>query len=467
MSNQASFFDKFSRLLEEKLGPVADFVANQKHILAMRNGVIASIPLSIVGGICLILAFPPIDPQRVTGTNFFTRFLLDWYAWASAHMAAILTPFAMTMGIMALFIAMAVGYSLSVSYKMNPLSGSILAATSFLLVAAPSQSAVLLSRIQDGMDAKGIAKLGQGVIPANFLDAKGIFTAIIVGLLAVEVARFMKAKGITIKMPDGVPPAVAATFESLFPMIANVFIFYMVSLFFQSQFAMLVPEAIMKAISPVVSAVDSAPGVFFLTVLAQLLWFMGLHGAAIVGGVAQPFWDANTLANAAAKVAGQPMEHIFTTPLWSFFICLGGSGATLAVIIMLLVSKSRQLKSTGQIALLPGLFNINEPITFGLPMVFNPILAIPFIFIEGINGVIAFYLTKFGIISPAFIIAPWTTPAPVGAFLATLDWKAGALVLIFIALDFVLYYPFFKLYEKQCLRQEHHETVNTGKVIQA
>lgn len=454
--------EKLNQVLEEKLGPVANVIASQKHILAVRNGVIASIPLTIVGGICLILAFPPIDPKTATGTDFFTQFLLGWHHWSQANFTEIMTPFAMTMGIMALFVAMAVGYNLSMSYKLNPLSGAIMAATTYLLVSAPSQSAVFLSKVKDGMDAKAIAKMGTGALPTNFMDAKGIFTAIIIGLLVVEVMRFMRDKKITIKMPEGVPPSVVASFEALLPMIVNVFLFYMASLFIQSNFHMILPEAIMKLLAPIVSAVDSAPGVFFIAVFAQLLWFMGLHGAAIVGGVAQPFWDANLLANATEKIAGAPLTHIFTGPFWSYFVVLGGSGATLAFVILMLLSKSEQLKTIGKISWVPALFNINEPVIFGVPLVFNPVMAIPFIFTGAINGVIAFFVVKTGLISPAFVNAPWTTTAPIGAFLSTLDWRAGVLVLLLLALDIVIYYPFFKVFEKQLLQQEGQTDKNAS-----
>ena len=117
-------------------------------------------------------------------------------------------------------------------------------------------------------------------------------------------------------------------------------------------------------------------------------------------------------------------------------------------------SKSKQLKGIGRIGLLPGLFNINEPIIFGMPLIFNPILFLPFVFIQGINGVIAYTVTKMGIVGATFVTAPWTTPAPIGAFLATMDWHATVLILCLIVIDFVIYYPFFKIYEKQCIKQE-------------
>lgn len=454
MSEQKTIFERFNQVLEEKLGPIANVVASNRYVLAVRNGAIATVPLTIVGGLSLILAFPPIDPSKVAGDDLLTQCLLVWHGWAQAHFVQIMMPFFMTMGIMALFMAMAVGYNLASSYKLNALSGSVMSAATFLMVSAPASNAVLVSKITDGMEAKAIAQLGINVLPTIFLDAKGIFTAIIIGILSVEILRFMKEKKVVIKMPEGVPPAVASSFEVLLPMIVNIFLFYTISLFFQSHLGMVIPEAIMKLLAPLVGAVDSVFGVFVLVVLCQLMWFMGLHGSAIVTGVAGPFWGANIIANATSKIAGQPLEHIFTGPFWGTYIVLGGSGATMALAFMLLCSKSKQLKATGDVAILPALFNINEPVIFGMPLVLNPVMAIPFIFVPALNGVLAFLVTKMGMANPAFVEPPWTTPAPISGFLATMDWRPVVLVLGLIVLDAILYYPFFKMYEKQLLQQE-------------
>lgn len=454
MSSKVSFYEKFSLFLEEKLMPVASKIANQRHLKAVRDGMISIVPLTIVGGLSLILAFPPIDPERTQGTNFFLKAMLGWHKWAQNNFSEIMMPFNMTMAIMSLFVAIAIGYSLSKAYNINPLSGAILSGTTFLLVSAPAQNSVALSKIKEGMDLKAIQALGEGVLPSSYLDAKGLFTAIIIGLLSIEVMRFLKEKNFTIKMPDGVPPAVASSFEALVPLIVNVILFYAISLIFQKAFQMIIPEAIMKALTPAMNAVDSALAIFLISCLSQLLWFVGLHGAAITGAIRDPFVNANLMLNANEKLANTPMTHVFTGPFWSYFIVIGGSGATLALVFLMLKSRSSHLKSVGKVALLPALFNINEPIIFGAPMVLNPIFAIPFIFIQGINGVLAYYVVKLGMVGKAFINTPWTTPAPIGAFLSTMDWKALVLVIALAVLDGFLFYPFYKVYEKAMIKQQ-------------
>ena len=212
-------------------------------------------------------------------------------------------------------------------------------------------------------------------------------------------------------------------------------------------------EFINYILSPVVNIVDSAFGVFFFGVLSQLLWFTGTHGVATVGVILRPFLEQNWLVNAQLNMSGQEMEHIFTMPFWNFYMLIGGSGATLVLSFLCRRSKVKQLRETGQISLLPSLFNIDEPILFASPLVANEIMFIPFIFIQPTIGVIAYFATKYGLVGKSFIRLPWVTPAPIGAFVSTLDWRSLVLVLSLALLSGLMYYPFFKRYEQKLLQK--------------
>src|SRR5690625_4060552 len=244
--------------LEEKLMPIAAKLSEQRHLKAIRDGIISTIPLTIIGGICLILSFPPIDPARTEATNILNKFLLAWYNWATPNMEAILTPYNMSMAIMAVFAAFGIGYSLakhySEEYEMNPLSSAIISAVVFLLVAAPAQNEM---------------------IPTEFLDAKGLFTAMIVGLVTVEITRILVGRGMAIKMPDGVPPAVAAPFASLVPMLVNVALFYGLNLFLYSTRGTGLTETIMNILTPAINAADSLWFMIIIVIICHLLWFVG------------------------------------------------------------------------------------------------------------------------------------------------------------------------------------------------
>ncbi len=429
--------NKFMQFLEEKLMPVATKLSDQRHLKAIRDGLMSTIPLTIIGGISLILASPPVDPELTKPTNFFNKFLLSWYDWAQANANAIITPFNMTMAIMALFVAFAIGYSLGKHYEeeygTDPLSSGVIAGVVFLLVAAPSE---------------------EGMIPATYLDAKGLFTAMIVGLTTVEITKGLLKRGVTIKMPEGVPPAVSASFTALIPMIVNVLLFYAINLILIGTVGKNIPAAIMTALTPVLKGADTLGFMLIIVIIAHLLWFVGVHGASLVGTITGPIFTTNLMANAAVRLAGEPIPYVWAKPLWDFVVVLGGSGATLGLTLLMLRSKSSQLKTVGRVAILPGLFNINEPVLFGAPVILNPILGIPLVLVPVVNAIIGYYTIKLGLINRIFVLAPGTTPAFIGLPLSTMDWRAFILVILLIAIDMLIYYPFFKSYEKILLEEE-------------
>ncbi|SES71007.1 PTS sugar transporter subunit IIC [Anaerobranca gottschalkii] len=420
--------NSFLKWLEEKMMPVVVKVGNQRHVSAMKDGFIAAMPFMIIGSIMLILAFPPFPADT---TNFIGR---AWYDFANTHFDALMIPYQMTMQIMVLFIATAIGYTLAKSYDLNPLSGGLLSLMAFLLVGAQAVN---------------------GALPTTYMDGKGVFTAILTSFYSIELMRFLKKRNITIKMPDGVPPAIAASFEALIPVFLTVATLYPISLLVQHLSGYSIPQLVMEAFKPLVAGVSTLPGILFAVFLAHILWFGGIHGASIVGSVLAPFYLTNLTTNQELLQAGQPLTAIFTEPFWAFYIVLGGSGATFALTCLYLRSKSSHLKSIGKVAILPAIFNINEPIIFGSPVVMNPLLGIPFILAPMVNATIAYFVLRLDLVSKVVALPPWTTPAPIGAMWAA-NWNVGAAILV-VLLFFVsgaVYYPFFKLYEKQLVEEE-------------
>lgn len=443
--------NKFMSFLENKLMPIGGRLGSQKHLLAVRDGVVATMPLTIIGGITLIVANPPIDPTQADKSNIFLKPFIAWANWAAANSNTLLTPYNMTMGLMAIFCAFGVAYSLAKSYKLDGFSSAIISAVVFLMVSGSSTSAVLASDV-----AKGGAALKNvvTVLPASYFTSQGMFTAIIVGLITVEITRFITSKGFTIKMPDGVPPAVADSFSSLIPMIANILIFYIANLIIVSKTGMTFPEALMKVLAPAIGGINSLGGTLILILICQVFWLIGIHGANLIYSVYASVSLSTLAANAASRAAGHPMVHIFTDPYWNNYIFFAGSGCTIALVLMYLRSRSEQLKTLGKLSILPAIFNINEPVLFGSPIVLNPILGIPFILVPLVNAVLSYIATASGIVAKFFIETPWTTPAPIGAILSSMDVKAGILVIVLIAIDYVIYYPFFKVFEKSLLKNE-------------
>lgn len=449
--------NKLMSFLENKLMPIGARLGRQRHLLAIRDGVVATMPLTIIGGLDLIIANPPINPTHVDKSNIFLKPFIAWSNWAAANADAISTPYNMTMALMAIFCVLGVSYSLAKSYKMDGLSNAVIGLVTFLLISGTSTTAVLATDVAKGGSAlKNVIT----VLPATYFTSQGMFTALVIGLLTVEITRFVSSKGFTIKMPEGVPPAVAESFSSLIPMIVNILIFYSLSLIIYSQTKMSLPQAIMQLLSPAIGGINSLGGSLILILICQLFWVIGIHGANLIYSVYDTVSLSTLASNAAARTAGHTMVNIFTDPWWNNYIFFAGSGCTIVLVFMYLRSKSGQLKSLGKLAILPAIFNINEPVLFGTPIVLNPILAIPFIVVPLVNCVISYLCTASGLVAKFFIETPWTTPAPIAAALSAMNITPGILVLVLVAVDYVIYYPFFKVFEKSLIESE--EDSNNG-----
>ncbi|MBO9482533.1 MULTISPECIES: PTS sugar transporter subunit IIC [Gammaproteobacteria] len=430
-------YDQLIQFVEQKLGPIAGKLGAQRHITALRDGFLVAMPFIIVGSFILIFANPPFAADT---TNAFGRAWLDFVA---AHRPTIVMPWTMSMGIMSLFITMGVAYSLAKSYQMDAIGAAALSAMSFLLVAAPE---------------KGWA------LPLNHFAGTGIFTALLVAYFSVELTRILKKYNVTIRMPEQVPPAIAASFALLVPVLAIFVTLYPLSLFVQSGFDMQIPDAVMTIFKPLVSASNSLPAIIGALLLCQLLWFAGIHGANIVVGILSPIFLANISANAAAYAAGETVPNLFTQPFWDFYIFIGGAGATLSLVILMSFSKTAHLRSVGRMSFLPGAFQINEPVMFGAPVVMNPTLFIPFVMAPVVNAIIAYVAVNTGIVDKAIAVTPWTAPALIGAaWGAGWAFKASILTAVLMVIDIMIYYPFFKAYEKQVMAQEQATATGATK----
>lgn len=424
--------EKLQNWLEEHLAPAMGALGSNRYLLAVRDGVVGALPLIIVGSFFMIVANPPLPS--------------DWgiYQFLTANAAKILLPYRMTMYIMALYAVFGMGYSLSKSYDLDPLSGAILSIMAFMLTISPVN-----------VSADANAGVAGFVLPMASLGSGGLFVGIIVTFIAVNIFRLTSNSNFKITMPDQVPPSVARSFEALTPTLIVILLIGSITYFFGFNWS----AAITACIKPLVNATDSLPGVLLISFLYGFFWFFGIHGASIVGSIARPLWLTLLEANATAAANGTPMTQlpaISPEPFYQWFIFIGGAGCTIGLAILLVtVCKSKYAKDLGRIGFLPCLFNINEPLIFGAPIVLNLTLAIPFVLTPMICGIVAWFATSLGLVNRVIVSAPWTLPGPIGAFLACGgDWRAIVLSLLLVALACVIYYPFVKIWDKQYLAQE-------------
>lgn len=431
----SSLYSKLISVIEQKITPMAGAVGQQKYVTSIRDGFITALPFMIVGSFMLVFIFPPFSPDTTWG------FAQAWLKFSLDHRDALMLPFNFSMGIMTLFISVGIAASLAKHHELDPLTAGMLSLMAFLLVAAP---------------------LKDGQISTAYFSGQGIFTAILVAIYSTELYAFLKRNNITIRLPPEVPTGVARSFEILVPVLAVVVTLHPLNLFIESQLGMIIPEAIMSLVKPLVAASDTLPAVLLSVLVCQVLWFAGIHGALIVTGIMNPFWMANLSVNQAAMAAGSAIPHIYVQGFWDHYLLIGGVGSTLPLAFLLLRSKAIHLRTIGRMGVVPGLFNINEPILFGAPIIMNPMLFIPFVFVPLVNACLAYGATKLGWLAQVVSLTPWTTPAPIGASWAA-NWALSPVVmcLVCMVMSALMYLPFLRAYERTLIKNEEQKAQAT------
>lgn len=442
--------EKFMNFSEKHLMPLASKMATNKHLTALKDGFVYSIPFLIVGSFVLLLVnLPFTDPA--------SPIYMEWYVnLMAAHKANWVQPFYVSMGVMSLFVAFGIGYSLSNQYRLSGITGGFLSLFTFMMTSAK------LDWIPMAQDphVTSVFHVSGGWMPvmdARFLDAKGLFTAIIGSFIAIEIYRFMSGRSLVIKLPESVPPAIARSFELLTPIIAVILILQPVNIMVQKT-GQMIPDLIMKLFAPVVTASDTLPAVLLVILVVHVLWFAGLHGVNVVVAIINPIILSNLAMNQAALQAGEELPKIFAGGFLDAFVYLGGAGATLGLAIAMSRSKLDHLSSIGKLSIIPGIFNINEPIIFGAPIVMNPILFIPFLGVPIINTIITWAVVKGGFVPKVVSFVPWTTPGPIAALLSTnLSITAFLLSGSLVLLSVLIYTPFVRVYERSLIAEEEKE----------
>lgn len=434
---------KMMDVIERKVMPVAEKVAGNKYLNAIKDGFVYAMPFLIIGSFILLIVNLPF---RDSNTFLYVK----WYDTLMANYKGdLVQPFYVSMGILSLFVSYGIGSSLSNSYGLNAITGGFLSMYTFLLTSAKLD----WLPVGEATGSEALFFIQKGgwmpVMDARYLDAKGLFTAIFVSIISIEIFRFLVKKKFVITLPDSVPPAIVKSFELLIPVVVTTIVFQGLSIFIQKSMFIMIPELIMMTLAPLLKMSDSLPSLIIILLITHLLWFAGLHGANIVVAIVNSITLSNLAMNQAALQAGQALPKIFAGGFLDSYIYIGGVGTTLGLAIAMVRSKNKHINSVGKLSLIPGIFNINEPILFGAPVVMNPILGIPFLLVPILNATIAWYATKLGLIERIVTLVPWTTPGPLAALLAT-NFDIFAMLLSFglIFLSYLIYTPFLKIYEK-------------------
>lgn len=399
----------------QRLATAFTALSENTYLAAIRAGVVSIVPLTIIGGLFMVISFFPSA---------------RWEQIVKPHLQLLQVPVTATFGVLGLFVCFAVAYDLGKRLQQEPLISAIIATVVFLMLQ------IRLSDLAFSMDGLG---------------SKGIFTAILVALISVRVQKFFTDIGLVIKLPPNVPRVVYESFLSLTPLLFLVVIFWIIRFVLGFD----INHLVQTAFKPLVFALNTLPGILVYALLVTLLWSVGINGDNAVDAIVAPIFLQFLAANVEATSVGQPLPYITANGFFTTFVNVGGTGATIALALLMLNSKEPGFRKVSRISMPTQIFQINEPIFFGFPIVLNPVFMIPYI----LNALIltggTYLLMHWNIINKPFVNVPWTTPPVIGHYLVTGgDWRAAVWGVVSILLAMAVYFPFAKAAERQRLKAE-------------
>ena len=440
--------------LEKLLVPLAEAIGRNKYLVSIRDGFLITTPLLIAGSIFLLLGEFPLPAW----TEWLNSIVVDQKAGTTLA-AFIEKPSSATFSIMAIFAVIAIAYAFAKQLKTNAIFGSAVSAMSWFL---------LMPYLVTGTNQIGGKDIDVSLpgIPLGWVGAKGIFVGILVSFAAVHLYAWVEKKGWVIKMPAGVPPTVVESFAALIPATVVMIAAFAVNLLFGflgTNIFQIIFDFLQTPLVHLGGTLGASVTAFFFN---GLFWFFGINGGAVVSAVYGPVLATLSLDNIEYFKTGMGTPHIINGQFQELFAIFGGAGSTLSLIIaMLIFCKSKRITNLGKLSLIPGIFGINEPIIFGLPIVLNPVMLAPFMLVPLFNIVVSYTVMSAGLVPICNgVTIPWTTPPIISGFLAT-DWRGAVLQAILIAAGVFIYMPFIKAMDKQYLQDEAKATEEAGDDI--
>lgn len=415
-------FDKFEAFMNKYLTPIANKMDKQRHLSAVKKAMVAMTPLLIIGSFCLI---PEAIPNMIGENNPISQ-------WILANLDIIYIPYNVGMALMSLYVAAVISYHLAQSYKLDVPGTLSMGVIAFLMMAVDYTE--------------------DGGIMTTYLGPKGLFAAMFASIIAVELYRWCKKKNFTIKMPESVPDFVSRSFEMIPISVIVIGFFLIIRVVCVNGLHTVPPMIFTNLFAPLVGSMDNPFAVTFLQILRCLLFFFGIH-PSVLSPITSPISTQFLAENMEMVKAGGKAMHFFTPGVESAFGNFTGTGVTFGLVFWCLLSKSKAQKQVGRVALIPALFGINEPILFGAPIVLNPIFFIPYVICGGIIGTIPHWMMSLGWVSCSTFTPPYVGVFLEG-FLTNGDYMSIVANGIQLILSILIWYPFFKLFEKRELEKE-------------
>lgn len=415
--------------LENVLSPLATKIGSNKILKAISNAFNMIMPIIILGAIFSLLSSLAIDSYQ--------EFLK---ATGIGNIFALVSKF--TIDMLAVYVSFTAAYSY---VKEEGMSGDAIPAGLLSIL-----SFFIMTPLVD-VTVKDVTTT---YIAFDYLGSKGLFTALIVGVLVGFIYSTIIKKNWVIKMPEGVPPTVSKSFSALIPGFIITFVFLIIYGAFNAFVGQSFSEWFYSLIASPLSALSGNLATYMiLSFLMCLFWFFGIHGGQVALPISVMLFMQAGIENQAAFANGQPMQNILTMG-FMFFLLIGGVGNTLGLAIDMLFAKSKRYKMLGKLAILPSCCGINEPIMFGMPMILNPIMAIPFFLIPQILTLITYFTMKIGIVGlPRIAMGAIGTPILLDGWLIC-GFSGVVLEIVLVIISAILYYPFFKMQDNIALKEE-------------
>ena len=431
-----NILNSIANFIERFMSPIAGKIAGNKHLQIIAAAFMSILPLIMVGSFALIISSPFLDYTTMDPSNFFYGFFKAWSDFSVGFGSHLNYLFNITLGSQGLWIAIAIAYVTAKRRDLHMLNSIIVVFVSFMIVNS---------------------ELIDWNWSSSYFGGTGLFSSIIVSFVAIDLYTYLTNKKIgLIKFPDSVPEVLSSSISTLVPMALIFILMVIVRSVFNDLIGISFPALVMSLGSHMNMAVDSIWGMSLASTLSQIGWWFGIHSSAILS-VVTPSLEANMLANMNAFAAGTPLSDLPTivnTTFYYTYVTIGGGGATFGLVFLMLKSRSEQIRTIGKLSVVPAFFGINEPILFGLPIVFNPIFLIPFLLTPVVNIIIVYYAMSLNLVNKIVMSLSAQTPVGLSNVLGNLDFRSLILLVITILVDIILYYPFFKLFEKEKVEEE-------------
>lgn len=393
-------------------------LGTNKFISALQYGMMSTMSILMVGAICQILA------TVLSLTGLITE--------GGAVYNAIYLPYNYTMGLIGVWVTAFVAFAYARNLKLkNPIVHAIDAVVIFVMTCGP---------------------LVDGKIDTTFLGATGMFLGFVIAGLVVKIEKFCLDKNIRIPMPDVCPPSLVNAFAAIVPLLINVVIFQGLSAIL-GIVGLSLPYLLLTILMIPIQGLTSLPGMFIICFFALALWCFGIHGTMIVYPIIAASMVEAAQFNATAMANGDPLQW-FPVSLFGAVALLGGTGNTWPLALMGLKAKSKQIRAVAKASVLPGWFGINEPVAFGMPIMYNPILCIPYVLNPLVIMVLYIIGYETGIIIPAWISITTLMPMGFGAYFGTLNIMNAVWVYLMLIPSALIWFPFFKIYDNQLAKKE-------------